>query len=107
MAFSLIHFTHGKKLDPAVREVLGKLHDTYGERLHFLSLDDKWIHFTVQGKTNEKLLRELDDLRETLFGNLLNFQVLCPSDPSSRGVYLHYLKTPALRIEYKSGVNYC
>jgi len=107
--FSLKHFTndYSRHLHPDVLSAIGKLRELYGDKLVFLSGNTQWIHFTVEGLPKELVARQLEKRQKELFGPMWNFQILCPSDPSVQGLYLHHLSTPALRIEYKSGIYYC
>ena len=107
--FTPKHFTndYSRHLHPDVLSAIEKLKELYGEKLIFLSGDTKWIHFMVQGLPDELVARQLERRQKELFGTMYNFQILCPSDPSKRGLYLHHLHSPALRIEYKSGIYYC
>jgi hypothetical protein len=105
MNFKLNEFYKHRHLHPELQLILDSLQEMYGERLIILSSDTKWIHFRVQGLPDELVARQLD-ARGDLFGETSHFQVLCPSDPTKHGLYLHHLSTPALRIDYKSGVRY-
>src|SRR5262249_4662201 len=105
MNFKLHELTKARHLHQEVEEMLGVLEEMYGERLLFLDGDTEWIHFRVQGLPDELVARQLD-ARSDLFGELSRFQILCPSDPTEHGLYLHHLKTPALQIEYRCGVRY-
>jgi hypothetical protein len=106
MLYSLEQFCNGRNLNPELLSVLEALDETY-DGLHFLSRDTKWINFRVQGMGDEALFSDIEEKQDDIFDDLSNFQILRPSRNSTdRGVFLHHLSSPSLRVEYLAGFGY-
>lgn len=77
---------------PELRNVLRKLEERFGARLHLLPSDNEWLTFQVHGLTDEVLLRMLERDQNEIFGvGCRNFQVVRQFYNKAPGVSVTYL----------------
>jgi hypothetical protein len=82
-------------LSPEFQTILARLGERFGSKLNVAPADPEWIEISVANIPAAQLLTELQNARNTLFGNAASrVQVIQPTGPSSSSIFLHLLSEP-------------
>jgi len=85
-----------KELLPAeFQTILARLGEKFGAKLNVNPTDPEWVEVSVENVSAVQLQDELQNARNTLFGNAAaKVQVIQPTNPTGSSIYLHLVTEP-------------
>ena len=82
-------------LSPEFQTILARLAERFGSKLNVTPADPEWVEISVANISPAQLHAELQNARNTLFGNAaVRVQVIQPGSPGSASIFLHLLSEP-------------
>lgn len=96
-----------EELEDYFQPLIKRIESLFNRTVVIDDYDDEWVQFHVAGLVDRSVIVALEKHnKEILAGNeQKKLQILCAWNPSDGdGLWLHYLKDPIARIDYRAGV---